>query len=344
MPGLKSPDNKTELRAKWAHDFKEYIVGLDAGRDDTLALTTGAGTAVLMKASSGDILWRAEGHGGGALALGLSPSSPVLAVGGHDGRVHLYDTRSGALLRALTAGTGWVEHLAWSADGGRLAASVGRVAHVWTAAGEPLFSTEAHPSTITGLTWSRKGSRIATSCYGGVHLWPLKADIQAQHLAWKGSLIRLAWSPDEKVIACASQDGSVHFWRLPSGRDSEMSGYRFKPRALAWDSASSLLATGGDADICVWDFSGKGPEGARPWMLEGHQALCTELAFSPTPRGLLASGAQESGILLWEPRRARRPTGFAFLEDEVTALRWSPRGDALFGADARGTVKRLALP
>ncbi len=338
------PRGKTELRAAWSLDLGDYIVRLEPGRDDTLALTTGGGAAALIQANTGEVLWRSEGHGGGALALARSPSAPCLAVGGHDGRVHLYDTRSGRESTALEVGPGWVEQLAWSHDGGRLAASAGRRVRVWTSSGEPLLETPAHPSTVTGLSWSRKGSRLATCCYGGVYLWPLKADIQAQHLAWKGSLISLAWSPDEKVIACGSQDGSVHFWRLPGGRDSEMSGYRFKPRALAWDGASSLLATSGDADVCVWDFSGKGPEGTRPLVLEGHQALCTELAFSPAARPLLASGGQESGILLWEPRRTLRPLAFAFLEDEVTSLRWSHRGDALFGADARGTIRRLSPP
>ncbi len=27
------------------------------------------------------------------------------------------------------------------------------------------------------------------------------------------SLVSLAWSPDEKIVACGSQDCSVHFWR-----------------------------------------------------------------------------------------------------------------------------------
>ncbi|MCU0653783.1 MAG: WD40 repeat domain-containing protein [Polyangiaceae bacterium] len=337
MPGVKPTPGKTELPQLWSADLGDYVVRVAPLRDGAVAALTGGGKLVLLD-PEGRPRWQAEGHGGGALALALCPSAPRIAVGGHDGKVHLYDLEGGQQVTTLEAGKGWVEQLAWSPDGGRIAASAGRVARVWSSQGQALLETDAHPSTITGLQWGARGVRLATCCYGGVRIWPLKAGIQAQHLAWKGSLISLAWSPDEKVVACGSQDGSVHFWRLPSGRDSEMSGYRFKPRALAWDSASSLLATSGDADICVWDFGGKGPEGTAPLQLEGHQGLCTELAFSPA-RALLASGGQDSGVLLWEPRKGLRPLRFAFLEDEVTCLRWSARGDALLGADARGTVR-----
>lgn len=338
MPGLSAPQGKTELTAAWSLDLGDFLVNVAPDRDGSVAAITGGGEVVLVDAASGAPRWRQGDHGGGALALATSPSAPRVAVGGHDGQVHVYDRAGGQKIHTLTVGKGWVDQIAWSPDGGRLAASAGRVARVWTAAGEPLLETPPHPSTVTGIQWDQKGARIATCCYGGVYLWPLKAGVQGQHLAWKGSLLGLAWSPDGKVIASASQDGSVHFWRLPSGRDSEMSGYRFKPRALAWDGASSLLATSGDADICVWDFSGKGPEGTRPLQLEGHQALCTALAFAPS-KSLLASGGQDSGVLLWEPRRGLQPVRYAFLEDEVTALRWAPRGDALFGADATGTLR-----
>ena len=140
-----------------------------------------------------------------------------------------------------------------------------------------------------------------------------------------------------RVIACGSQDGSVHFWRLATGQDSQMSGYPSKPRALAWDHESRLLATAGDASVTLWDFRGKGPEGTRPIVLDAHKGLCTRLAFSPR-KGVLASGSQDSSILLWEPRRGTRPVRFAFLEDEVTALRWHPEHHTLVGADAAGTL------
>ena len=65
-------------------------------------------------------------------------------------------------------------------------------------------------------------------------------------------------SPDGDIVACGSQDNSVHFWRRSSGQDSMMSGYRGKPSALAFDSSGMLLATSGGESATVWCFEGDG--------------------------------------------------------------------------------------
>jgi WD40 repeat protein len=129
----------------------------------------------------------------------------------------------------------------------------------------------------------------------------------------------------------------VHFWRLASGRDSEMTGYPFKPRAIAWDAHGSMLATGGAADVTVWGFGGKGPEGTSPIQLEAHQGVVTQLAFAPR-KATLASGAQDMGVILWEPKKQTKPVAFGFLDDQVTGLAWRPDQRALTGVDAGGNV------
>jgi WD40 repeat protein len=152
----------------------------------------------------------------------------------------------------------------------------------------------------------------------------------------------VAWSPDGKVIACGSQDNSVHFWRLATGNDSEMSGYPSKPRALSWDAKSSLLATSGGEEVCVWDFAGKGPEGTRPRLLKGHGATVQELAFSPR-RGMLASAAEDGGLLLWEPRSSAAPSLAAMLDRPASVLAWHPTEHRLAVACADGTVALFSL-
>jgi hypothetical protein len=167
------------------------------------------------------------------------------------------------------------------------------------------------------------GRLLYTSCYGGVSVWSVEEGRLVQSYAFKGSLVSLALSPDAKVVACGSQDGTVHFWRTASGSDAEMSGYPSKPRALAWDPFASLLATGGAPAVTVWDCGGRGPEGTRPIVLEGHLVFVSTLAFTPA-RALLASGADDGTILLWYPRKQPKPLGFAFLDERATALAYHP--------------------
>lgn len=330
-------EGRFEMRPLWRAQVDDYATSVGFSADGSLlAVGAASGDVQVFDGRTGQLRWTTTAHPGGVLALQWSPAACVLATSGQDGAARLY-LEDGAGLAELPGKAAWVEQLAWSPDGGKLATASGKTVRLWTADGSPLLETEAHTSAVTGLAWSKAGDRLATCCYGGVHLWDVAANKKARHLPWKGSLIALAWSPNDKVIACASQDCSVHFWRLGTGNDSEMKGYAFKPRALAWDSQGSLLATSRDATITCWDFTGKGPEGTRPIQLEGHKTQVTHLAFSPR-KAFLASGCQDPSILVWQPRKGRKPIGYAFLEDEISGLVWEPGLRSVAAIDAAGHV------
>lgn len=341
MPGVTEeapPRGKTELRPRFRVEAGEYVSALGVAPDGGLCLIgLGDGRVLGFDLPTGQARLALRAHAGSVLGLSFAPDGRHFVTCGQDAAAKIW-ARDGSPGRELPGGGGaWVEHAVWAPARGRIATASGKKVRVWTTEGEPLVETEPLASTVTGLVWRSDGTGLAASCYGGVHVLPFVPGAKVRHLAWKGSLISLAWSPDAKVIACGSQDSSVHFWRLSSGQDSQMSGYPFKPKALAWDSESKLLATSGDATITLWDFRGKGPEGTRPLQLEGHKAVCTQLAFGPR-KGVLASGAQDTSVLLWEPRRGTKPIRFAFLEDEVTGLSWHPEQHTLVGADASGTI------
>ncbi len=341
MPGVTSMAPaiaKTELVPRWRLAAGDYVAAAEISRDGrTCVLGAGNGQVLGIDLATGRQRFELRAHAGGVLGLGLSPDGERFITCGQEPTAKVW-SQSGELLHELpSGGTAWVEHVAWAPAGRRLATAAGKHVRVWTESGAPLVETEPLASTVSGLAWRADGSGLAASCYGGVHLLPFVAGAKVRKLAWKGSLISLVWSPDAKIIACGSQDGSVHFWRLASGQDSQMSGYPFKPKALAFDSESKLLATSGDAAVTVWDFRGKGPEGTRPIQLEAHKGVCTQLAFSPR-KGVLASGSEDTSVLLWEPRNGTKPLRFAFLEDAITALRWHPEHRGLLAADASGNV------
>jgi WD40 repeat protein len=75
----------------------------------------------------------------------------------------------------------------------------------------------------------------------------------------------------------------------------------------------------------VWDCAGKGPAGTTPRILEGHAGRVTALDYQRAGH-LLASGAQDGNVLLWNAGKSSAALRQFRLGSPVTEVRWSPDG------------------
>ena len=156
-------------------------------------------------------------------------------------------------------------------------------------------------------------------------------------------MLALVWSPDGKYISTGNQDSTIQFWIVESGKELHMSGYNAKIRELAWDCRSRFLASGGSATVVVWDCSGKGPSGTKPYLLDYHSTLLTQLRFQ-SQGTLLASACQEGLVAIWRPGKDPRPLATAHAGSKVTQLAWAPTNKRLAVASAAGRVSVLRSP
>ena len=313
-------------------------------RGEAMVVGDAEGGVYAFDGESGATAWERRGaHDGGVLAVAIHPGGGAFATAGQDGRVLIWDAGEGQVTRAIDVGSGWVENVAWSSDGQRLAASCSRLVHVYDADGAEAWRSEDHPSTVSAIAWSRV-RELATACYGRVSFFDAATGGLRQKLEWQGSLVSMVLSPDGGIVVCGSQDNSVHFWRRSTGQDSEMFGYPAKPSALAFDDTGTLLATSGGEAVTVWSFRKKGPEGTRPGVLEFHEQPVTTLAFAPGAMRL-ASGGRDGAVVVWSLRRNGKggAIGAEDLGVPVAELYWRPDGGGLAALDARGgvTVWRL---
>ncbi len=326
------------LRRGWAAEVGDYaIAGGWTPRGEALVVGDAAGGVYAFDGTSGATIWtQREVHDGGVLAVAMHPHRPEFATGGQDGRVLVWSATDGQVRVDIDIGNGWVEHVAWSPDGTWLAASCSRKVYMHGADGEKVWRSDDHPSTVSAIAWSGAGE-LATACYGRVTFFDASTGERRQQLEWMGSLVSLVLSPDGDIVACGSQDNSVHFWRRSTEQDSMMSGYPAKPSALAFDDTGTLLATGGGEDVTVWSFQGSGPEGTRPGVLDLHVQPVTTLAFASGVTRL-ASGARDGSVAVWslEKDAKGRPIGAAVVAGAVADLYWRPDGRALAALDAQG--------
>jgi WD40 repeat protein len=218
-----------------------------------------------------------------------------------------------------------------------VAAGIGRSVVVFDADGAELFTYD-RASTVTAVGWINR--RVASAAYGGIYVQYASRSAAPDVLPFTGSLLALAISPDRRWAASGNQDATLHVWRIgKQGDELEMSGYPTKVSALTFSPDSTLLATGGNSEVTIWDFTGRGPRGSTPRVLRAHDETVTSLAWSADGE-LLAGSAGDGRVAMWRPRRAvpSSPlTAFHSLtrESPATAVDWDCAGRLLAGwADA----------
>ena len=341
MPDLTSFKPQGMLHEGWSAQVNDYALAC-GWTEDCQILITGdvAGGLYAFEGSSGSLIWQhQEVHQGGLLALAVHPLRSLLATAGQDGVVHIWDCLQGKIVKSLSPGKGWAEHLCWSNDGSLLAIAISRRVYVFTIEGKEEWRSTEQPSTVSSIRWSST-NELALSCYGRVlFVEPINNKI-TQQLEWPGSLVSMVLSPNGDIVACGSQDNSVHFWRRSTGKDAEMTGYPGKPSQLAFDQTGRFLATGGSETITVWNFQGDGPEGSLPGRLSIHPEPISSLSFANSGP-LLASGARDGSIFVWyvDNNGDGDLVGGAFVGDLVSTVSWRPDDAALAVVNSNGGVE-----
>ncbi len=290
---------------------------------DTFAVTTGDGR-VAFAGESFETAEVAQAHSGAILSA-VAVETGVL-VGTDDGRALL--VASGGEVTEVWRGSAgqWVDNVAAGRDG-VTAWTAGKAVHV---RGRRHSCTLDHPSSIGGLAFAPKSDRLAVAHYGGATIWDFSVSPPARRrLDWKGMHLDLSWSLDERFLVTAMQEGAVHGWRLSDAADFQMSGYRAKPRSLAWSRRGDWLATSGAEEILLWPFKGKkGPMGTSPLVLSRRPSTVTRVAFHPL-NAYVAAGYRDGAILLARQEDMKELLVRRARSAAITGLAWSGDGRRL---------------
>jgi WD40 repeat protein len=319
-----------------------YVVDIAWAQDGrALAVAGGEGGVVLVEDVAEKPRARVLGeHAMGTIAVAWQPGTNVVASSGQDSSVVLWDTAANGagVIKRVRPGMGWTERLAWSTDGRLLATATGKGLSLWNAAGELAHKFEPYAATIAALTWDKPGRDVAAAIQGGICVQRIDPpQFSLRRYAWSAACLTAAFSPNGKFLVSGTQDGTVHFWNLTTGKDSQMRGYASKVLMTEWSANSRYLATAAGNDVVVWDFGGKGPEGTRPLELRGHTERVSALAFQPN--GIcLASAGRDWRISLWQPGKETLAVDAHLSAGEISVIRWSPDGKQLAVGETKGRM------
>lgn len=305
------------------------------------------GTTLVASAGDGRLHFIAAGddalagtilHDGAILALAADPSANRVVTGGDDGRI-MATTPSGREQLLHRPGR-WIDALAVSRKG-CIAAGIGR--EVVLLDGGDSHVAEV-PSTAAGLAFDAKGASLAVAHYGGVSLFdPAHPRRAPQRLGWKGSHIRVSFSPNGKFVVSVMSENALHGWRVKDAADMAMSGYPAKPRSLSWSADGRLLASSGADGAIIWSFAGKdGPMGTSAVSRGERGVQVTALAWHPNAP-MLALGYRDGAVRLCRTEDGamlplRQPDGFA-----IGHFAFDADGHSLAALGAGGVLSRFDL-
>jgi WD40 repeat protein len=315
------------LEPRGSLTLDDYVVDIawspDARR---IAVAGGEGKVFLAAHGNGSLEAREIGqHGMGTLAVAWQPQGEFFASSGQDSRVTLFDGE-GKLQASQRPSTNWTTALAWSPDGKRLATAAGKQVSLWTPALQVEHALAPLSATVVALGWDKPGRDLAAAINGGLAVFRIEPPrFQVRHFNWAAPCLTAAFSPSGRFLATGTQDGTVHFWHLSTGRDSQMRGYPGKVGDTVWSGDSRYLATAADDQVVLWDFGGKGPEGSRPLQLRGHTDRIECMAFQPAGN-FLVTGGRDWRVSLWLPGKSPVALDAQLVDSEPTCLRWSADG------------------
>ncbi len=201
-----------------------------------------------------------DSHNGYVCAVKFSPDGQILASGGADRRIRLWNTDTGKIIYTFDGHLESITAIQFMPNG-KILISTGadRTIRFWDLESKQLLKTiEAHEHKIHALAISPDGQTIAS---GGsdcnVQIRQLGASSNYYNLqGHQDAVLTVAISPDNKTIASGSIDGVVNLWDAHTQQlQVSLQAHQSPVRSVVFHPLNGTLITSSwDRSIKFWRF------------------------------------------------------------------------------------------
>lgn len=258
--------------------------------------------------------------------LALSPDNSMIAAGADDGKVYLWNTRTGWSVKTLSG----------------------------------------HKGSVIGVAFTPDNATLISAGHDGkVLLWDLGNGAVRETLDTGDAPLKdMSMAADGSILATVGEDGMVRVFDAASGETIQSIGPNPNTgRAVALNADGTLVAADDGTNIQIWDpHTGEAiqklqnhceekslktqescEEADEDWV--GHNKEVTALAFSPDEEDpLLASGSADTTIIFWslETGKVRWPSIGHWAA--VSAMTFHPDGKTMLSGGEDNKIRSWRLP
>ncbi|MDR2117477.1 MAG: WD40 repeat domain-containing protein, partial [Planctomycetaceae bacterium] len=232
--------------------------------------------------------------------IDLEKNGQLLAIGGDDCVVRLWDVQAKGFIRELQEHIDWVRGLAFSPDQSRLA-TVGQDGQIklWDVqTGSLVRSLKISQRGTQKILFHPNGSQFAVCGFEkNVRIYDAATGNLLKTLETHGTSNKaIGFSPDGSLLAVGGRTGVIRIWKTSDYQQlTDLKGDGRRVHTVAFSPDSSQLASGGDGPfIMIW----KPTDGTLLQTLQERPGKTFSLVFCG--KTLLASGESDNAIRIWD--------------------------------------------